>query len=128
MFRLLLLECPLVFLVLVVELLTVFAPILFLQILKTLFPLLLLDNAGYQVSLYQAMIKAMHAVPASGRGRGMFYAGAAVSAMLDLAAVEKHNAALGMTEVFGVPVLSFRGRPIRTCDAILETEAEITFA
>lgn len=86
------------------------------------------NGAAAMTQLYQQMIKAMHAVPASGRGRGMFYAGAAVSAMLDLAAVEKHNAALGMTEVFGEPIMSFRGRPIRTCDAILETEAQVTFA
>jgi hypothetical protein len=88
--------------------------------------LLKLDDATYQKTLYQAMIKAMHAVPATGRGNGVFYAGSAVSAMLDMAAVEKANAALGMTEVFGQPVMSFRGRPIRNCDAILETEVRVT--
>ena len=85
-----------------------------------------LDDATHQKQLYQDMIKMMHAVPASGRGRGTFYAGAAVSAMLDMAAVEKTNAALGMKEVFGEEVMAFRGRPIRTCDAILETESVIS--
>ena len=85
-----------------------------------------IDDAAYQVLLYKAMIKAMHAVPEAGRNRGTFYCGSAVAAMLDLAAVEKANAALGITEVFGEEVLSFRRRPIRQCDAILETEVRIT--
>jgi hypothetical protein len=45
--------------------------------------------------------------------------------MLDIAAVEKANAALGMKEVFGVEIPSFRGVPIRNCDAILENEVQI---
>lgn len=85
-----------------------------------------LDDATHQAQLYKDMIKMMHAVPAKGRNRGTFYAGAAVSAMLDMAAVEKSNAALGMKEVFGEEVLSFRGRPIRECNAIIETEAVIS--
>ena len=87
--------------------------------------LLKLDDVDYQVQLFKAMIKAQHAVPSGGRNRGIFYCGAAVSAMLDFAALEKHNAALGMKEVFGEEVLSFRRRPIRECDAILETEAQV---
>lgn len=84
-----------------------------------------LDDEAAQQTLYLNMIKAMHAVPAAGRNRGTFYCGAAVSAMLDFAAVEKGNAALGMKEVFGEEVLSFRRRPIRECDAILENEAQV---
>ena len=72
------------------------------------------------------MINIMHAVPPSGRNRGVFYASPAISAMLDHAAVEKHNAALGMKQVFGEEVLSFRGRPIRECHGILETESQVT--
>ena len=85
-----------------------------------------LSDSTHQAQLYADMIKLMHAVPAGGRNRGVFYAGAAVSAMLDLAAVSKSNAALGMKEVFGEEVLSFRGRPIRECNAILESEAVIS--
>ena len=84
-----------------------------------------LDDATAQKNLYRDMIKAMHAVPSAGTNRGTFYCGAAVSAMLDLAAVDKANASLGMKEVFGEEVLAFRRRPIRECDAILETETEI---
>jgi hypothetical protein len=46
--------------------------------------------------------------------------------MLDIAAVEKGNAALGITEIFGKEVLAFRNVPIRQCNAILETEAQVT--
>ena len=84
-----------------------------------------LDSATSQVQLYKDMIKMMHAVPTKGRNRGVFYCGAAIAAMLDMAAVEKGNASLGMKEVFGEEVLSFRGRPIRECNAILETEAQV---
>jgi len=85
-----------------------------------------LSDATHQAQLYADMIKIMHAVPAAGRNRGTFYCGAAVQAMLDLAAVNKTNAALGMKQVFGEEVLTFRGRPIRECNAILETEATIS--
>ena len=88
--------------------------------------LLKLEDSTYQKSLYQAMIKAMHAVPAAGRNRGVFYCGAAVAAMLDIAAVEKGNAFLGMKDVFGQEILTFRGRPLRHCDQILETETRVT--
>ncbi len=83
------------------------------------------DVAATQRKIYKAMILAMHAVPAQYRNRGVFYCGAAVSAMLDLAAVEKTNLALGYTDVFGEPVLTFRRRPIRECHAILETETAV---
>jgi len=88
-------------------------------------PLDQLDDPAAQKNLYQDMIKAMHAVPQGGRNKGIFYCGAAIAAMLDLAAVDKSNGAFGVTEVFGEEVLSFRRRPIRECNAILETEAQV---
>jgi len=84
-----------------------------------------LDDGTAQEALYKSMIKALHAVPTLSKGRGVFYCGAATAAMLDFAAVQKANAALGIKEVFGVPVTTFRGVPIRKCDAILEAEAEV---
>ena len=86
----------------------------------------LLSTPSEMITLYQNMIKMMHAIPQGGRSRGVFYCGAAVSAALDLAANDKANAALGMTEVFGEEVLAFRRRPIRECDSILETETQVT--
>ena len=81
---------------------------------------------GSQKDLYQALIKAKYTVPQNAYGRGVFYASPAVHAMLDIAAVEKANAALGYANVFGKEVLSFRGTPIKSCNAILETESVLT--
>lgn len=83
-----------------------------------------MTDATAMKNLYQAMIKAMHTVPSG--GMGTFYCSPGVMAMLDMALVEKANAALSTTEVFGVPVTTFRGRPIKKVNAILETEAVLT--
>jgi len=85
-----------------------------------------METASDQQSLYRSMIKAMYTTPQNNLGRGVFYASSAVLAMLDIAAVEKSNAALGYQNVFGKEVLAFRGIPIRPCSAILETEARLT--
>jgi hypothetical protein len=81
-----------------------------------------MDDEAAQKTLYHAMIKAKYAIPQTNFGRGMFYASPAVHAMLDIAAVEKANAALGYSTVFGKEVLTFRGTPIKPCSALLETE------
>ena len=84
-----------------------------------------LDDPTAQTKLYRNMIKMMHAIPQSGRQRGMFYCGSAISAMLDLAALDKTSAVVGYNKVFGEEILSFRRRPLRECDSILENEAQI---
>ncbi len=86
--------------------------------------LLTTPTEANQEALYQSMIKAMYTVPAIGQTKGVFYASPAVYAALDIAAVEKGNAALGWTEVYGKGMmLTFRGIPIRQSDAMLEDEA-----
>ena len=82
-----------------------------------------MEDETAQKALYHAMIKAMYATPMPNYRKGVFYASPAVHAMLDIAAVEKGNAALGYTDVFGKQTLAFRGVPIKPCSAILETEA-----
>ena len=84
-----------------------------------------IEDSATQIKLYTAMVRALHTLPQGAVGRKMFYAGAAVSTMLDLAAINKANAALGSKEVFGQELTTFRGVPIRQCDAILETETQI---
>ena len=85
-----------------------------------------MEDEAAQKSLYHSMIKAMYTTPMPGYRRGVFYASPAIHAMLDIAAVEKGNAALGYVDVFGRQVLAFRGVPIRPCSAILETEAVLS--
>lgn len=84
-----------------------------------------IEDSTTQIALYTALVRAMHTLPQGVVGNKVFYAGAAVSTMLDLAAINKANAALGSKEVFGQELTTFRGIPIRQCDAILETEAQI---
>jgi hypothetical protein len=84
-----------------------------------------IDTEANQIALYKAMIKAMHTIPQGGAGHTMFYSGAAVAAMLDIAATQKGNAALGLMDVFGKQMNSFRNIPIRQCHAIIEDEAEV---
>lgn len=85
-----------------------------------------LEDPATQKALYHKMIMALHTIPNRRMGRPIFYAGAAVSTMLDLAAVEKANISLGYNNVFGQEVLTFRGIPIKECDALLETEDVLT--
>ena len=82
-----------------------------------------MEDETAQKAVYHAMIKAKYTVPQNNLGNGAFYASPAVHAMLDIAAVEKSNAALGYSNVFGKEVLTFRGTPVKACSAILETEA-----
>jgi len=84
-------------------------------------------NADALTSLYQQMIKARYTMPQiNNYGRGVYYCFAAVHAMLDIAATEKGNAALGWNNVYGQDVLTFRGTPVKACHAILETEAVLS--
>ncbi len=85
-----------------------------------------MENADSQKALYHAMIKAMYTTPLPGQPKGIFYASPAVHAMLDIAATEKGNAALGYQNIFGKMVLTFRGIPIKPCNAILETEGVVS--
>lgn len=84
-----------------------------------------MDNEATQILLYKAMIKAMHTIPQGGAGHTMWYCGAAVAAMLDIAATQKGNASLGLMDVFGKQLNSFRNIPIRQCHAIIEDEAQV---
>jgi len=86
----------------------------------------LLTTDADMEALYKAMIRLMHSLPASMRNRANFYCGSAISAALDLAATEKGNLAIGSYQnAFGEMQTAFRGRPIKECDQILETETQV---
>jgi hypothetical protein len=59
-------------------------------------------------------------------GRTVIYCNRVLRTYLDLQAMNKTNVLLQMREFQGEVVTTFRGIPIRTCDAILNTEARIT--
>jgi hypothetical protein len=59
-------------------------------------------------------------------GRAVIYCNRVVSTYLDLQAMNKTNVLLAMREFEGHVVSTFRGIPIRTVDAILNTESRLT--
>lgn len=58
-------------------------------------------------------------------GRVVIYANRIVRTYLDLQAMNKTNVLLRIEEFNGIPITTFRGIPIRTCDAILSNEAQV---
>lgn len=58
-------------------------------------------------------------------GRTVFYCNRVIRTYLDLQAMNKTNVLLRIEEFDGKPITTFRGIPVRTCDAILNNEAAI---
>ena len=59
------------------------------------------------------------------QGRPVIYCNKDVATYLDLQALKKSNLMLTYSEVAGKPQTSFRGIPIKVCDAIVNTEAAV---
>jgi hypothetical protein len=58
-------------------------------------------------------------------GRTVIYCNRIIRTYLDLQAMNKTNVLLRIEEFNGMPVTTFRGIPVRTCDAILSNEARV---
>jgi len=58
-------------------------------------------------------------------GRTAIYCNRVIRTYLDLQAMNKTNVLLRIEEFNGIPITTFRGIPVRTCDAILNNEASI---
>jgi hypothetical protein len=58
-------------------------------------------------------------------GRTIIYCNRVIRTYLDLQAMNKTNVLLRLEEFDGKPITTFRGIPIRTCDAILNNEARV---
>lgn len=78
--------------------------------------------------LIEMMIKMIHRVPNLNQGKPCFYMNRTVFQMLDIMRRDDVAAGGGLVyqDVDGKIVYSFRGIPIRICDALLETEATVT--
>jgi hypothetical protein len=84
------------------------------------------DLAGATpVSLVNLLIRAINKVPNIDAGRPAIYCNRAIKTWLEIQALSKANLALKWDEWGGKPVLTFRGIPIRTVDAILNTEDRV---
>ena len=58
-------------------------------------------------------------------GRTVIYTNRVIRTYLDLQAMNKTNVLLRLEEFNGKPVTTFRGIPVRTCDALLNNEARV---
>jgi hypothetical protein len=58
-------------------------------------------------------------------GRTVLYCNRVIRTYLDLQAMNKTNVLLRIEEFDGKPITTFRGIPVRTCDAILNNEAQV---
>ena len=83
--------------------------------------------AAASTRLFNLLAKAVHRIPNLGVGVPVFYMNRTVAEYLDIQARQDVSTGGGLTyeNVGGKRVASFRGIPIRTCDALLETETAV---
>ena len=87
-----------------------------------------LVSKSSSADLIELMIKAIHRIPSLAMGKPVFYMNRSVKQMLDIQRRDDVISGGGLmyNEVDGKLVPSFRGIPIRTCDALVETEAVVS--
>jgi hypothetical protein len=100
-------------------------------------------NTGSAANLINALIRALYRLPTAptsatpiqssdangirgAMGRTVIYTNRTVRTFLDLQAMNKTNVLLQLGESQGRPWTTFRGIPVKTCDAILNTESRLT--
>lgn len=76
--------------------------------------------------LVYKLIDIMYSLPPEQQQRGTFYCHPALLSLLDRAAMESKILEVGYDQVFGQRIMTFRGRPIKPCHALLSTEAVIS--
>jgi hypothetical protein len=78
--------------------------------------------------LIELMIKAIHRIPSMGMGKPVFYMNRSVFQMLDIQRRDDVISGGGLMyqNVDGVAQPSFRGIPVRVCDALVENEAVVS--
>lgn len=81
------------------------------------------DPTGGTVQIINNMARMLHRVPNLQMGRAAFYMNRTVREALDIQAMNKSNMLLTLDEYDGKFRTSFRGVPLRTTDALLNTEA-----
>lgn len=80
---------------------------------------------GSAADLRTLMVKMTHRIPNLKMGKCAFYLNRTVAQYLDLQRIDSVETGGGIqySNVDGMPFYTFRGIPVRICDAILETEA-----
>lgn len=82
--------------------------------------------AGTDPDFPLLMIQAYNAIEQVRKGSTVIYCNRTVKTWLDYQRQEKTNLALSLMDWAGEETLAFWGLPIRTCDALLNTENEVT--
>lgn len=100
-------------------------------------------SGGSAANLINGLIRAAHRLPTApstlsteqrsdapdqggmSMGQTVIYCNRVIRTYLDIQAVNKTNVLLQIAQWHGMPITTFRQIPIRTCDAILNTEARI---
>lgn len=87
-----------------------------------------IDISADNADLIDLMIKAIHRIPNLGMGKCAFYMNRTMAQRLDLLRKADVSSGGGISydNVDGKMVYSFRGIPIRKCDALLENEATVS--
>jgi hypothetical protein len=88
----------------------------------------LLLNDATSANLFQLMTRAIHRIPNGGAGvRLVFYANRTVSEYLDIQGQDRVSSGGQMSyqTISGQRIVNFAGIPIKTVDALLETEATV---
>lgn len=88
----------------------------------------LTKNASAGADLIDLMVQALETVPMLQRGKACFYCNRTIRSFLRRQITNRDNVWLSMDEVAGKKVVSFDSVPVRRCDALLSTEATVTFA
>lgn len=84
------------------------------------------DGAGATVKLIEYMLKAIHRLPTMSGIKPVFYANRTVKEMLDIQSMNKSNIYLQSGQEEGKLKTTFRGIPIRTVDALTQTESAVS--
>lgn len=71
------------------------------------------------------MVRALHRIPNLQMGKPAFYMNRDLAEYLDIQATEKSSLAISVRETEGVFWTSFRGVPVRTCDALESHEEKV---
>ena len=99
-------------------------------------------NSGSAANLINGLVRALYRLPtvassvaavqtsdapsiSGSMGQTVIYCNRVVATYLDLQALNKTNVYLNREEFAGRPTTTFRGIPVRICDAILNTEARV---
>lgn len=76
-------------------------------------------------NIIEGMIMTHNCLPDTHSGTVVWYVSRAVKTILDIVAMKKENVSLSIRQFEGEEITHFRGIPLRQCDAILDTEAEM---